>query len=83
MKMPPKCVAIKEAEGESLKRVTSLLATAKAMVVVCVLSQGRQSEETLDRIAPLWDWLFKHYHGLLHADGEGYYDANGAVLAVE
>jgi predicted RNase H-like HicB family nuclease len=47
-----------------------------------VLSQGRTSEDTLDRIAPLWDFLFKEYSGLLYADGEGYYDAEGEVLMV-
>lgn len=70
-------------EGESRERVTSLLRTAKGMVVVRVLSQGRTSEGTLDKIDPLWNWLFRDYRGLLYADAEGYYDANGEVLAVE
>lgn len=66
-----------------VERVQSLLTAARAMVVVRVLSQGRESEATLDRIAPLWDWLFKEYRGLLQADGEGYYDVNGEVLRIE
>ena len=74
---------VADAQDGRVERVQSLLTAARAMVVVRVLSQGRESEATLDRIAPLWDWLFKEYRGLLQADGEGYYDVNGEVLRIE
>ncbi len=58
-----------------------LLQEAQATVAVRVLSQGRETGATLEKIDPLWDWLFDEYRGLLQADGEGYYDANGQILA--
>jgi hypothetical protein len=73
---------IEELEAEPVTRIKALLETSKAIVVVRVLSQGRTSENTLNKIAPLWDFLFKEYTGLLYADGEGYYDAEGEVLMV-
>ncbi len=56
---------------------------SKAMFVIRVLWQGREAEETLDKIVPLWDWLFENYSGLLQADGEGYYDKEQKILKTE
>jgi hypothetical protein len=69
-----------DAEGSGRKQVENVLKTAKRTIAVQVLSQGRSSEETLSVIDPLWDWLFLTRTGLLHADGEGYYDEDGLVL---
>lgn len=44
------------------------------------LSVGQIETATLDTISPLWDWLFKNYHGIMQADGEGYYDADNQIL---
>ncbi|MCA9607780.1 MAG: hypothetical protein KC619_19360 [Myxococcales bacterium] len=71
-----------DGDGDT-RRVLDLLASAKQEVVVRVLWQGRQSEETLAKIDPLWEWLFVHYQGLLQADAEGWYDDDGVVLAVD
>ena len=72
----------KEAIGEKKAEVLSVLNEAKAIIAVRVLSQGREDEETLERIDPLWHWLFSNRKGLMHADGEGYYDVVGLVLKV-
>jgi hypothetical protein len=69
-----------DAEGKGRKRVEKVLKTAKRTIAVQVLSQGRESEETLSGIDPLWRWLFLTRKGLLHADGEGYYDEDDLIL---
>jgi hypothetical protein len=63
--------------------VAEVLGRAKSSVVVRVLSQGRESNDTLLRIDPLWAWLFTSRSGLLQADGEGFYNSQGLVVAVK
>ena len=72
---------LETAGGRSKRRVVRTLAAAKAIVAVQVLWQGRGTEATLDKIGPLWDWLFRNREGLLRADGEGYYDRRGLIIA--
>ena len=36
----------------------------------------------LQRLQPLWDWLFLFRSGVLHADGEGYYDADDLIVEI-
>ncbi len=67
----------------SKRKVTQTLSKATAIYAVQVLWQGRDTEETLDKLQIFWDHLFARHAGLLQADGEGYYDDNGIVLAVE
>lgn len=74
---------VEEVEGEKKSEVLSVLGEAKAIVAVRVLWQGRESEETLEKIDPLWQWLLAHRKGLMQAEGEGYYDASGLILEVE
>ncbi|MFG6094162.1 hypothetical protein SPB21_02880 [Leptothoe sp. ISB3NOV94-8A] len=64
------------------QRVQHLLQNAHFTVILQVLWQGRGLEATLEKIDPLWEWLFEQYQGLLQADGEGYYDINGQILEV-
>ena len=52
-------------------------------VAVRVLDQGREPEETLAKLDPLWQWLLANREGLLQAEGEGYYGATGLILQVE
>jgi hypothetical protein len=73
--------SLEEAEGDSAF-VAATLRAANRSVVVRVLSQGRESHDTLVRIDPLWAWLFNARSGLLQADGEGFYDSQGVVLEV-
>ena len=61
-------------------RVIRLLRRARVIVRVHVLWSGRDRELTLRRLEPLWEWLFVFRCGVLHADGEGYYDADGLIV---
>jgi hypothetical protein len=72
-----------EAEGDGLERVKRLLQDARFTIAVRVLWQGRESKATLEKIDPLWEWLFDQYRGLLQADGEGYFDASRRILDLE
>jgi hypothetical protein len=69
-------------EGDS-EPVADTLRTARRSIVVRVLWQDRDSEDTLVRLDPLWTWLFGSRSGLMQADGEGYYNSKGLVLAVK
>jgi hypothetical protein len=68
------------ARGEQRERVLRVLDAARALIIVSAVWQGGDPEPVLNRIDPLWDWLFPRYAGLLQADGEGFYDENGLVL---
>ncbi len=75
---------LEDAEGERKPEVLQVLNDAKVIVALQVLQQGRAtSEETLERINPLWEWFLANYKGLLQADAEGYYDTSGLVIEVE
>jgi hypothetical protein len=67
-------------EGRSRNRVESVLKQSRRTVSVRVLGQGRETDDTLAGIDPLWKWLFSTRAGLLQADGEGYYDAHDLIL---
>ena len=73
---------VDNSEGAKQSEVLNVLGQAKAIVAIRVLDQGRESEDTLMKIDPLWRWLFANRQGLLQAGGEGYYDASGLILAV-
>ncbi len=73
---------VDNSEGTKQSEVLNVLGQAKAIVAIRVLDQGRESEDTLMKIDPLWRWLFANRQGLLQAGGEGYYDASGLILAV-
>jgi hypothetical protein len=75
--------SVEEVRGARRADVLKTLDEAKAIVAVEVLWQGREPEPTLQKIDPLWAWLFSHRKGLLQADGEGYYDRSGHILKVE
>jgi hypothetical protein len=75
--------AVDDSIGTKKGTALSVLERARAIVVVQVLGQGRDTEATLQKIDPLWDWLFANRKGLLHADGEGFYDRSGLILPTE
>ena len=68
------------ASTEEQQAVLSVVNQATSIIAVRVLRQGRNSEEVLEEIDPLWDWLFANRKGLLHADADGFYDASGLIL---
>ena len=71
---------IEDAEGSGADSVKQVLQDCCSMVALQVLWQGRDTESTLAKIDPLWKWLFSEYRGLLQADGEGFYNADGQML---
>ena len=74
---------LEDAEGESKTLVIETLQSAKAIVALRVLWQGREVKPTLVKLDPLWQWLFSNRKGLMQADDEGYYDQSGLILEVE
>ncbi len=73
---------IKDNRGRNKTTVLEALQKARAIVAVRVLWQDRETEQTLDKIDPLWEWLFDNREGLLQADGEGYYSQSKHILKV-
>lgn len=73
---------VDNSEGVKQSEVLNVLGRAQAIVAIRVLDQGRESEDNLMKIDPLWQWLFAKRQGLLQAGGEGYYDASGLILEV-
>lgn len=61
-------------------QVLAALAQVRALIAVEAFWAGDDAEPVLSRIDSLWAWLFGHHNGLLQADGEGFYDADGLVL---
>jgi hypothetical protein len=75
--------SIEEAGEGDNARVEDTLRSAKRTIVVRLLWQDRDPEESLERLDALWFWLQTNRNGLLQADGEGFYDADGLILAVQ
>jgi hypothetical protein len=61
-------------------RVREVLQTTQTIVAVEAQWEGEDAEPVLSRIDVLWEWLFTSRKGLLQADGEGFYDADGLIL---
>lgn len=60
--------------------VLAILDRARFMVVVEALWKGTDAENILTKFDPLWAWLFENRIGVLQADNEGFYDANGLLV---
>jgi len=71
---------LSEGKGKKKKAVLKALTNTKTTVAVEVLWQKRDAEQTLSKIASLWNWLFTNRSGLLQVDNEGYYDSSGLIL---
>lgn len=70
--------------GKGRKRVEDVLRAAQRVVSVRVLHGSRDSETTFELLDCLWDWLNDtRPGGLLHADGEGYYEDEVLILKVK
>ena len=73
-----------DGDDESAKdRVVNTLRSARAIVAVQVLFGDGDTDLTLDALVPLWTWLQANRRGLIQADGEGYYDGQELILALE
>jgi len=73
---------VEVSDSPNRRRILDALDNARAMVVVRVLWSGRESEETLEKIGLLWEWLLAHRRGILQTD-EGYFDDSGLILGLE
>jgi len=72
-----------DGEGKGKEEVINCLKKARAILVVQVLFQDRETEDALGKIDPLWQWLFENRKGLLQVDGEGYYSGATMILKAE
>ncbi|MBC7351481.1 MAG: hypothetical protein H5U08_03900 [Thermogutta sp.] len=73
---------IEDIPGENARKVRQALRKARAIIAVQVIFGNCGTEATLQKIDPLWEWLFSTYEGYLQADGEGYYDGTELILEV-
>lgn len=64
------------------QRVLEFLRQVRVRLVVRVLWGGREGNETLDRLNPVWQWLMANYKGLLQADDEGCYEGRKLILKI-
>lgn len=75
--------AAQDAEGEQKSEVLRALDETRTMFALRVLWQGRETEETLQKLNPLWEWLFANHEGILHAENEGFYNASDLILETD
>src|SRR5262245_8436309 len=74
---------VEDVRGKRKADVLKTLEEASAIIAVQVLFQDRQTEATLQKLLPHWEWLLSHRKGLVQADDEGYFDQSGRILKVE
>ena len=74
---------IEGTDEEGKEDVAGRLRQVTAVLAVQVLMQERTLAQTLDLLDPLWAWLLVHRGGLVHADGEGFYEGTELILALE
>ncbi len=71
---------IEDTSGAGKARVQEALNNSRATVAIKVLFFERETEETLKRIDPVWNWLFANREGILQVDREGFYDQDALIL---
>jgi len=75
---------VKDTDGTNKEHVLQILQKTKTIVVVEVLSQGKEADQILEKLDhPLWQWLSRNYHGVLKVDSKGYYVDSQLILEVE
>jgi hypothetical protein len=60
--------------------VADALTTATQIIAVEMFWEGTASEATFEKFDPLWAWLFANRRGILQADTEGFYGAEGLLV---
>ncbi|WP_020470989.1 hypothetical protein [Zavarzinella formosa] len=68
---------------EFREAVETTLTMTQRIITVRISAEEASLDDTLAAIDPLWDWLFDSRQGLLHAEGEGYYEDGEMVLEEE
>jgi hypothetical protein len=74
---------LEDVRGRARKRVLNTLGNATRIIAAQILYGGRELDLTLERLDPVWDWLFAQHDGLLQVDDRGYYDADKLILEVD
>jgi hypothetical protein len=74
---------VREQAGRAGEAVLQKLGEVRWVLLVEMLGAGIDAEATLDRLDPLVSWVMAERTGLLHVDGEGFYDASGPLLALD
>jgi len=67
------------AKSASKAKVLTTLDEVKRTIAVRV----GDHDDALDLLDTVWDWLFDHRSGLLHAEGEGFYEGETLILALK
>lgn len=60
--------------------VADALKAAAQIIAVEMFWEGTNGEATFEKFDPLWDWLFANRNGILQADTEGFYNAEGLLV---
>jgi hypothetical protein len=63
------------------EQVKAILNNAQAVLEIKVVWQGRQPEDTLQRIDPIWSWLFCHRSGAVY-DVDGWHNKEGRIIPI-
>ena len=74
---------LRSSRSKAKQQVLDALASSQAILAVQAHFQDRTVDETLEKVDPLWRWLFSTRDGLVQADGEGYYTKTRLLLKVE
>ncbi len=69
--------------GARAQHVLDLLRQTRATLALRILWQGRDVEQTLTKIDPVVVWLMMNRDGLLHVDGEGFYEGEDLIFEME
>lgn len=68
-------------EHTNATRILSVLEQATAIFFVNVVWSGSNTEDTLSKFEPLWEWFFANREGILYVDENGFYDKDGILLS--
>ncbi len=60
--------------------VADALKAATQIIAVEMFWEGTNGEATFEKFDPLWAWLFANRNGILQADTEGFYSAEGLLV---
>jgi hypothetical protein len=73
--------SIEQPQNSSEETTLSQIQQANTLIAIDAIWEGTDRNNTLDKLDPLWTWLFQNYPGILHADGEGFYNSTGLIIA--
>ncbi len=62
-------------------KILDQIHSTNLLIAIEAIWSGTQRNTTLDKLDPLWTWLFDNHPGILQADGEGFYTREGLILA--